>query len=97
MEKRLQTKIIKFLKDGGCYVIKTKPQPGTPVGCPDIIALNPRVGTWAAIEVKADAKSGFQPGQEATLDFLRRGCEFVYVVHPENWPAVRQEMTDEFL
>lgn len=96
-ENQLQKIIIKFLKDGGCYVIKTKPQPGTPVGCPDIIALNPRMGSWAVVEVKSSDKAPFRPGQEATLDFLRRGCKFVYAANPQNWPAIRQELTDEFL
>lgn len=90
MEKKLQSKIIKFLKDNGAYVLKTTPVPGIPVGCPDIIALYGN--TFAAIEVKADPTSRYRPGQGETLDFLRRGSSFVYRADPTTWPGIKAEL-----
>jgi Holliday junction resolvase len=95
MEAKLQSKIIKWLKAQGFYVIKTKPQPGTPVGCPDIIFLHD--SKWGCIEVKASEKAPFRQGQQATLQHLKKGNRFVYVAHPESWPSVQQEIVATFL
>lgn len=86
-EKKLQTQIIKHLKGKGCYVIKTKPQPGIPVGCPDIIALYKN--TWIAIEVKKARGAKYETGQEATLEFLSGLNAFVWTVYPENWENIK--------
>lgn len=94
MEAKLQSKIIDWLKVNGCYVIKTRVLPGVPVGCPDIIALYG--SKWLAIEVKAKPNAPFRPGQQATLQLLKRGNEFVYVANPENWELVRQEIVAQF-
>ena len=94
MERKLQTTIIKWLKSKGAYVIKTRPGMGTPAGCPDIIALY----RWkhADIEVKSSATAPYQPGQEPTLNFLRRGNKFVYTAHPDNWPEIQAELEHDF-
>lgn len=89
-ESKLQTDIISWLKINQAYVIKTRPGPGTPVGCPDIIALYE--DRWVAIEVKADEKSPFQPGQKLTLQKLKAWCPLTYVVYPDNWPQVKEEL-----
>jgi len=81
MEAKVQKRLVRFLKSKGCYVIKTKPGPGTPVGCPDVLALYE--GFWAAFEVKADSSSPFQPLQEATISKFE-GWSFARVVHSEN-------------
>lgn len=95
MEKQLQTKIIKFLKERGVYVIKTRPSPGTPTGCPDIIGLYGSRHT--EIEVKASAQAPYRPGQELTLQYLQaRGAEFVYTAYPENWEEVKADLVDRF-
>lgn len=91
-ESQLQTKIIRWLKDHGCYVIKTQPQPGIPSGCPDVIALYRDI--WIAIEVKALSTSSFQVGQQVTLERLRKGNYFVYVAHPDNWEEIQQDISD---
>lgn len=90
MEAKLQAKIIKFLKSKGAYVIKTKPGPGTPVGCPDIIFLCE--GAWGAIEVKASEGARYQPGQEVTIKRLQGWSPFVYKVYPENWDLISKEL-----
>lgn len=88
-ESKLQAEIIRFLKKKGCYVIKTSPGPGTPIGCPDIIALFE--GCWIAIEVKASAKSSFRPLQKETIEKLSdwSWCKAVTV---DNWPEVKGEL-----
>lgn len=94
MEKKLQAAIIKWLKDQGAYVIKVRAAPGVPVGCPDILALYE--DRWAVIEVKADERANMQPGQQATLNFLRGYNPFVYKVWPEIWPAVKSQLSSDF-
>lgn len=94
MEAKLQTDIIKFLKTKGCYVIKTRPGPGTPVGCPDVIALYE--GAWLVIEVKSSKKAAWRVGQEATLNRLSNWSPFVYKVFPENWSDTRAELNRQF-
>lgn len=93
-EGKLQSKIIKWLKDRGCYVIKTKPGNGTPTGCPDIIFLYQ--SKWGAIEVKADEHAPWQPLQKPTLDFLKGMNDFVFKVYPENWPEVQKVLQAQF-
>lgn len=65
MEKKVQTKILQCLRRNKFYVIKTRPGPGIPTGCPDILFF--KEGFWGAIEVKAYEDSDYQPGQEVTL------------------------------
>lgn len=94
MEKKLQTEIIKFLKELGFYVIKTKPGMGTPVGCPDIVAL--RGSNWVAIECKASATAPYGPGQKDTLSRLKSRNRYVYAVHPDIWPEIKAELLTHF-
>ena len=88
-ESQLQTKIIKYLKDKGCYVIKTKPGVGTPVGCPDIIALCG--GLWLALEVKGSATAKYRPLQETTLEMLD-GWSYAKTVFPANWWEIKADL-----
>lgn len=94
MEAKLQKKIIDWLKANGVYVVKTRVLPGVPVGCPDIIGLYR--DRWLVIEVKATAHSSFRPGQQATLQHLKKGNKFVYVAYPGNWPLIKEELSATF-
>lgn len=71
---------------------------GTPRGTPDIVALY--LTRHAELEVKAGPSAPYQPGQEAALNYLRRGGElgnrFVYRVDPTNWPEIRAELERDF-
>lgn len=89
METKLQTKLIKYLKKKGCYVIKTKPGPGTPVGCPDVLAL--LEGFWAAFEIKAYPNSRFRPLQQETVDKFDN-WSFARVVHSGNIDEIIEEL-----
>lgn len=81
MESQVQKRLIKYLKGKGCYVIKTKPGLGTPVGCPDVWAF--LEGWWGAFECKATEKSPFQPLQKETLEKLDKWSTAM-VVHANN-------------
>lgn len=91
-EAQLQTKIVAWLKAKGVYVIKTKPGPGVPVGCPDIIGLMPG-GGWVALEVKASAKARFQALQKQTIEKLN-GMYYSVAVYPENWDTIKKELSE---
>lgn len=93
-ESKLQSDIISWLKINKVYVIKTKPGPGTPVGCPDVIDLYK--DRWIAIEVKSSEAASFQSGQKLTLQTLKSGNEFVFVVYPENWQIVKENIIANF-
>jgi Holliday junction resolvase len=93
-ENKLQTEIIKWLKSKGAYVIKTRPAPGIPVGCPDIIFLFE--GAWGAIEVKASKTAKMQSLQPETLIRLSRWSPFVYKCYPENWGGIKAELSSLF-
>ena len=90
MEAKIQKRLVKFLKSKGCYVIKTKPGPGTPVGCPDVLALYE--GWWGAFEVKAYANSPYQTLQKETLAKLKQWSTTM-VVHSENIDDVETELS----
>lgn len=91
IETTLQAKIRKYLRDKGCYVIKTRPdaRASTPTGCPDIIFM--LEGFWGAIEVKASPKAPYKPLQEETLDQLNE-WSWAKRVDPTNWPGIREEL-----
>jgi hypothetical protein len=67
----------------------TKPQPGIPDGCPDIIFM--LEGFWGAIEVKDSPKAKYQPLQEETLDKLDE-WSWAKRVDPTTWPELRAEL-----
>lgn len=89
VESTVQTKIIKKLKEHKCYVIKTKPGPGTPKGCPDIIFM--LEGFWGAIEVKAYANSPYQKLQPETIAKFQ-DWSWCRVAHSENLQEVLDEL-----
>ena len=88
-ESKLQSEIIKYLRHKGCYVIKTAPGMGTPLGCPDIIALIE--GCWIALEVKADVNSPCQPLQKETVAKLAN-WSYARMVWPQNWLDTKKEL-----
>lgn len=88
-EAYLQAKIIRHLKSKGCYVIKTTPGPGVPVGCPDIIFM--KDGFWGGIEAKASATSRYQPLQKDTIALLN-DMSWCKAVHNDNWGDIKLEL-----
>lgn len=88
-EAGIQKRLIKYLKGRGCYVIKTKPGLGTPVGCPDVFAFYE--GWWGAFEVKSARNAPFKPLQKETLELLSQWST-AWVVYPENIEEVIAEL-----
>lgn len=89
MEAKTQSKLIKWLKDHGYFVIKTKPGPGVPVGTPDVFAV--KEGFWCAFEVKASRNAPFQPLQKRKLEKLD-AWSFAKVVYPQNYDKIIAEL-----
>lgn len=81
-EKKTQANLVKYLKSKGCYVIKTRPGPGVPVGCPDVIAFHE--GWWGGFEIKGAKNSKFQPLQKETIVKFEDWSTGM-VVYPENY------------
>ena len=88
-EATLQSKVIKYLKAKGAYVIKTGGL-GTPDGCPDVIGLLDG-GGWIALEIKASKTAKFQPLQKATIEKLDQ-MFYSRAVYPENWIEIKAEL-----
>lgn len=89
MEAKVQKRLIQYLRKKGCYVINTKPQPGTAAGCPDILFL--LEGFWGVIECKRSEDAPFQPLQPETLEKLG-AWSFARVAYPENVEQVIAEL-----
>jgi Holliday junction resolvase len=88
-EASLQSKIVKYLKGKGCYVIKTRPGVGVPLGCPDLIFM--LEGFWGAIEVKDKPTSSYKPLQEETLKKLNK-WSWTRRIDNESWPDAKAEL-----
>lgn len=91
IEKNFQSKVVKWLKQKGCYVLTTTVHPGIPDGCPDIVALFDG-GGWAALEIKKDVRAKFQPLQKATIEKLDK-MFYSKAVYPENWEETKKELS----
>lgn len=88
-EAQLQRKIITWLKERGCVVIKLSAVPGVPNGIPDVLFLKGK--HWGFFEVKASPTARFQPLQKewvAKLDSM----SYARVVYPENWKSIKDEL-----
>lgn len=88
-EAKIQAEIIRYLKSKGCYVIKTKPGPGVPKGCLDIIFM--LEGFWGSIEAKASEKAKSQILQPETLEKFNN-WSWARKVYPENWAEIKAEL-----
>lgn len=89
MEAKVQKRLITYLKKRGCYVLKTKPQPGIPVGCLDVIFFYE--GFWGAVECKASMKSPYQPLQLETLKKFNE-WSWARAIYPENYDEIIAEL-----
>lgn len=89
-ESNFQGKVVRWLRQKGCYVLVITAHPGIPDGCPDVIALCDG-GGWIGLECKKDAKAKFQPLQKATIQKLN-GMYYCRAVYPENWEEIKQEL-----
>lgn len=90
-ESNFQSKVVKWLRQKGCYVLTTTVHPGIPDGCPDIVALIDG-GGWITLECKTSKDAKFQPLQKATIAKLDR-MFYSRAVWPENWEEIKRELT----
>lgn len=88
-EADFQSKVIKWLKSKGCYVIKHTANPGVPVGCPDLSFY--KEGFYGFIEVKPSKTAKFQPLQKETIAKLDM-WSWAKVVTPDVWPSIQKEL-----
>lgn len=89
MEKKVQDKLIRFLKKKGCLVIKIKPGPGVGVGIPDLFFC--KEGFYGFVECKASLNSKFQPLQKERIKQLD-DWSWCKVVAEENINAIVLEL-----
>lgn len=89
VEGKLQSEIVKFLRSKGCYVIKTRPGPGVPKGCPDVLFM--LEGFWGGIEVKKSEKASYQALQAETVHKMDK-WSWARCVYPENWAKIKEEL-----
>ena len=89
MERQVQTKIVKYLKSKSCFVLKTHPGLGTPVGTPDILFF--KEGFWGAIECKASKTAKWQPLQKETLEKFDK-WSWAKRLYPENYDEIVREL-----
>lgn len=90
MEAKTQKRLIQFLRSKGAYVIKTRPGPGIPIGCPDVVFLHPALA--GTIEVKSDSKSTYRPNQKETLERIKKMGYYSNTAHSENIDEIEAEL-----
>lgn len=90
-ESVFQAKVIKWLKEQGCYVIKNSAVSGVPTGCPDLVFF--KEGFYGFAEIKPKEKARFQPLQKETLAKLA-AWSWAKAVYPENWDEIQKELVD---
>lgn len=88
-EKKLQSEIIKFLKDNHAYVLKN--DANYRQGVPDLSFWHTELSGF--IEVKDHEDSPFQPLQELTIAMLKNMGVFCIVIHNENWDEWKARLT----
>ena len=88
MEKKLQQKIVQYLKSKGCFVLRHTGA-GVPAGTSDVSFY--KEGFYGFIEVKARANAPTQPLQ---LEFIKKMNDWSWAkfVYPENWEEVKIEL-----
>ena len=87
LESQFQTKLIRELRDEGCWVLKN--DSGYLQGVPDLIVLYE--DRWAMLEVKRAVGARTQPNQEYYVDVLDR-MSFAAFIHPGNKETVLNDM-----
>ena len=88
-ESQLQSEVIKYLKSKGSFVFKVQSGPGVPTGTPDVFFC--KEGFYGFAEIKASAKSKFQPLQKERIAKLH-DWSWAKVVYPENWSEIKLEL-----
>lgn len=88
-ESAFQAKVIQWLKEQGCYVIKNTANPGVPLGCPDVVFFKGKF--YGFLEVKPSRSARFRPLQKETVAKLD-DWGWAKVVYPENFESIKEEL-----
>ena len=88
-ESAFQSKIVRWLKSQGCFVMAITVNPGVPTGTPDVVFF--KEGFYGFIEVKPDRKARFQPLQKETVAKLD-AWSWAKIVYPDNWEEFQKEL-----
>lgn len=90
-ESNFQKKVIKWLKDQGCWVMKLTPMPGIPDGTADVFFC--KDGFYGWLECKATNISKRRPGQP---QFIKKMDEWSYAkfVYKDNWKEIQKELEE---
>jgi hypothetical protein len=93
-EAKLQSRIIKYLRQRGRLVIKTQGgSPGTPIGTPDVITLTSR-GQFLGLEIKRpDGKGIISPEQKAVGKVITKNGGEWFVV--DSWDKFKEVIKDD--
>lgn len=88
-EGNFQKKVIKWLRDQGCWVMKITPMAGVPTGASDLFFC--KDGFYGFLECKKSKIAKRQPGQEA---FVKKMNEWSYakMIWPANWEETKAEL-----
>ena len=98
LEKDLQQKFIKSVREQGAFVWKLQENATTPAGEPDTIICYK--GFYGFIEFKREGKSEFQPLQKEKLkkyQTWRPEICAAYVVHKDNFDEVMAEIINRLI
>lgn len=89
MEAKLQSKLIKWLRSKGAFVMKVQAGPGVPKGTPDVFFCYE--GFYGFCEVKTAKNSKFQVGQKEKIEKLNN-WSWARVVNPDNYEEILAEL-----
>lgn len=89
-EAKLQSEVIRYLKELGCVVAKMQAGPGVPVGMSDVFWCYKRL--YGFLEVKDSKDAHRQPGQEPFIRMMQGWGVPAYFVYPENWGEVKNNI-----
>lgn len=98
LEKEIQQKFIKSLREQGVFVWKLQENATTPAGEPDTIICYK--GLYGFIEFKREEDSDFQPLQKEKLkkyQTWRPEICAAYVVHKDNFDEVMAEIINRLI
>lgn len=92
-ESYFQSKIIKQLREMGCFVIKMQQNATTIKAIPDVLFLYGNKYGFIECKRKKPCPSDFQPGQEKKVEMFNK-MSFARVAYPENWDKVLSEIKE---
>lgn len=90
-ESEFQTKVIRYLRSLGAYVLNVPGGSQIPKGTPDLLVCYK--GRFIALELKTDTGT-VMPLQEDTLETIRRADGYTRVLRPKDWEHFVEDFKD---